>query len=106
VAICIREELFKTYKFDICYREEGILGICGRDYISGFSFVIYSCYLPPESSEWGRNGSSYFNGLMSEVFLNWDHDSIIICGDLNARCGKEKDFVEGTDDIKERDVLT
>ena len=81
-----------------------ILGIKFTDKISNFTFIVFSVYLPPENSAWGRDASNVFSHLISTIYLN-EADCFVICSDLNARTGDLKDFVEGIDDIPTRDTI-
>ena len=69
--------------------------------------VILLCvgYLPPENSVWGRDASSFYEHLVSNIYIHSDADYFIICGDLNSRFGNEKDFIPDIDDIMERNIL-
>ena len=39
-------------------------------------------------------------------FYDYQNDGdVIICGDFNSRCGDESDYIEGVDNIPQREVL-
>ena len=84
---------------------EGILGLKLTDKISNISIVIYSCYLPPENSDRGRDAVEYFATIISDLYVHSDCDICIICGDLNARIGNLSDTVPEIDNIPKRVVL-
>lgn len=54
-------------------------------------FVVFTCYLPPESYPWGRYSSSFFTHLLTQIYAHSDNESIIICGYFNSRLGKTQD---------------
>ena len=47
----------------------------------------------------GRDASSFFSHLLTQIFIQHDIDAIFICGDLNARIGNLSDFDKNLDDI-------
>ena len=59
---------------------------------SDYTCIVYSCYLPPETSPWGRDEVSYFAHIMSQMYIFSDADNFLICGDFNARIGSKRDF--------------
>ena len=61
--------------------------------------MVFSCYLPPESSPWGRDASSFFSHLLTQIYIQYDIDAIFICGDFNARIGNLPDFDKNLDNI-------
>ena len=62
------------------------------------SFVIYSCYLPPEGSPYA-NTSVFFGHIISNIYINNSVDSVILCGDFNARIGSCQDVIKYIDNI-------
>ena len=63
---------------------DGILGITATGKETDFSSCIFVCYLPPESSVWGRDGLSFFAHLISQLYFCGKYEHVIICGDFNA----------------------
>jgi exonuclease III len=61
VAVLVKDNLFSEYNVGIIARYEGILGLKLCHKKSEFTSVIFSCYLPPESSIWGRDSNSFFS---------------------------------------------
>ena len=64
--------------------------------------VIFSVYLPPENTNWGRSSDEFFNNLISEIFIHCNNDCLMINGDINARVGKDNDYIVNIDKIKDR----
>lgn len=104
VGIFVKEDLLLEYSCKIVDKcHDGILGILIENKESDYRCVIYSCYLSPETSSWGRDNISYFSHLLSQVYLYSDNvDAIIICGDLNARIGNLDDSVSSVDELPPR----
>ena len=84
---------------------EGIIGLRVEHRESDYCFVVFSCYLPPEQSKWGRDASSFYSHLLSQVYLYTEADAIYICGDLNSRIGRVDDYINDIDDIPSRVAL-
>ncbi len=80
---------------------DGILGIELIDKCTQRSYIIFSCYLPPSNSEFGRDGSSFFTHLLTELYRHCEADNIVLCGDFNARIGEFKDYIVDIDGICE-----
>ena len=70
---------------------------------------IYICflYIPPSSSRWFQSGYSFnFEKLMQDVAKYESMGGeIFIMGDLNARIGKENDFIKNNDLNAQDDYL-
>ena len=79
-----------------------VLGLKLSYAASDFEMILFSVYLPPESSNWGRDAQAAFNHLLCTIYSNAHIDNIVICGDLNSRIGDKEDSVLGIDDIPER----
>ena len=77
--------------------EFGILGLLLTCKVSKRRIVLFSCYLPPHNSTRGRDASLFFGHLLSRVYLHWDADLILICGDLNSRVGDKDDVIVVSD---------
>lgn len=84
---------------------DGILSLHFTSLSSKYSSVVLSCYLSPETSPWGRDVSSFFGHLLSQMYLYSEVDAICVCGDLNSSVGNADDFVREIDDLPMRVVL-
>lgn len=78
---------------------EGILGVMFKNKQSGFELVVFTCYLPPENSPWGRDASRFYTHLLTQIYLLYDIYAIVICGDLNSRIGNVQDINNTVDNI-------
>ncbi len=84
---------------------DGIIGILLTEISTDKSYAIYSCYLPPINSIYGRDSTAFFSHLLTEIYKNCDVDGLIICGDFNSRIGDLLDFVPEIDNVCERDII-
>ena len=86
VGIFVHNSLYDVYEINIINRSfDGILGILLKSKQTGYKIVVYSVYLPPENSPWGRNATDFFSHLLGQMYLLSDADAIFVCGDLNSR---------------------
>ena len=67
--------------------------------------VVPQMYLAPENSPWGRDASSFYNVLVSQIYKYNNVKYFIICGDLNSRFGKENDYTPDIDFLQDRKIL-
>ena len=63
------------------------------------------CYLPPAGSSRQVDPYSFFDELLTQIYMYQDSGPYIICGDFNARCGNDSDFIEGVDEVPERETV-
>ena len=63
---------------------------------------MFVCYLSPENSVWGRDVSNYFVNILSLLYVCSLADLIVLCGDFNARIGKNLDFISDVDQVSKR----
>ena len=83
---------------------EGILCSKFTSKHSDYNFIVFSCYLSPENSVWGRDSDAFFAHILGDIYSNCDCDAIYLCGDFNARIGTSRD-ISDFDVIPERSVL-
>ena len=106
LGFLVQDKLFDDFHISIvdkCY--EGIIALELKHKISEFSITVIGGYLPPENSVYGRNSTEFFSHLVALVYASIESDFIALCGDLNARVGKQLDYIVDVDDIPERVVL-
>ena len=106
VGILVKSSIVRCCDVNIVDKSiDGILGITVTGKETDFSLCIFVCYLPPESSVWGRDGLSFFAHLISQLYVCGKYEHVIICGDFNARLGNTKDFISEIDNVTERIVI-
>ena len=99
----IKNVLFQTFDISVCEKDyEGILGLSLTCKVNKRRIVLFSCYLPHHDSTRGRDASLFFGHLLSGVYLHWDADLILICGDLNSRVGDRDGVVSDIDAVQTR----
>lgn len=106
VGLCVKNTIFDQFVVNIVDKaHDGIICIYFEHRVSQYSFAIISCYLSPESSAWGRDADSFFNHLLTMLYmLSHSVDAVYICGDLNSRIAELKDYSD-MDDIPTRTSL-
>ena len=67
---------------DKCY--DGILALKLTSHSTEHTILLFSCYLAPENSPWGRDAQSFFAHLLSLIYTHIDCDYMLISGDLNS----------------------
>ena len=106
VSIFVKLYLLDIYNVKIIDKDiDGMIGIIFEDKVSGYTIVIFSCYLPPESSPWGRNAPDFCSHLLSQLYTYSDVDMVFVCGDFNAKIGNKNYIINCMDDIPERCCL-
>lgn len=106
VGIFIKMYLYDLFHITILDDSfEGILWINFIEKSSEFEFNICICYLPPENSTRQIDKDTFFDTLITQVYEHQNKGPFFICGDFNSRCGNESDYIEGVDNLCQRDVL-
>ena len=105
VGLLIKQWIFEEFDYETLDMSfEGILCSKFTSKHSDYNFLVFSCYLPPEISVWGRDSESFFAHILGDIYSNSDCDAIYLCGDLNARIGSLEDISE-FDIVPKRSVL-
>ena len=63
------------------------------------------CYLTPHGSSCYVDGPSFFDNLLSQVSAYKNMGTILMGGDFNTRCSNNSDYIEGVDNISEREPI-
>ena len=67
---------------------------------------MFTCYLPPEDSPWGRDNTNFFSHLLGQIYFHNYVDNVFICTDINGRTGGLDDIVQNIDsDIPSRKII-
>ena len=105
MGILVLDKVCIDYDINIVDKiQDGILGILCTHKISNFKIAIFSCYLPPENSPYGKQAEYFFNHLLQTVYLLSNVDQIFIMGDFNAKTGNAADTLD-TDNILTRKYI-
>ena len=106
VGIFVRNSLFDLFEINVVDRTyDGILGILLKSKLTDHDIVIYTVYLSPENSLWGRNATDFYSHLVGQVYLSFDNDAVFVCGDFNSRIGEVSDIISDIDRISHRAVI-
>ena len=106
VGIYVRNSLYQCYNIEIADRSyDGIIVVQLEHKQTNCKIVVFSVYLPPENSHLGRDASSFYSYILSQVYLHANAEAVIICGDMNARVGSLPDTIPEIDNIPERQIL-
>ena len=106
VGIFIKESLYNVYDISILDSSyDGILSMLFKDKVTSYSFAVYCCYLPPETSPYGRDNTAFFTHLLSLIYLHNYVDCCFLAGDLNARISSKPDTIDIVDLIPDRETI-
>ncbi len=91
VGIFVKDQLFQYFKVTVADQAvDGIFALRFEHRVSQYAFVIFSCYLSPESSTRGRDSLTFFSHLLGMVY-SLEADALYICGDFNSRISDRED---------------
>ncbi len=95
VGLFVKDWLYSEYKIEENYKiYDDMLGIMFTHKVTGYRFMIYSVYLPPENSTFYNNAPEFFNRLLIEVYKYVDIDALYFIGDVNSRIGSLNDCTD------------
>ncbi len=93
VGIFVKETIYENYVVSIEYKDyEDMLGVLFTDKNTGYCFMVYALYLPPETSTVYKNAPEFFDRILLEVYKRTSVDAVYFVGDLNAKLGGLKDY--------------
>ena len=103
VGLFVKHSLFSTFDVSIIDRSiDGILGMLFTHKVTEYKFIVFSCYLPPEDSPWGRDSTSFYGHLLSLIYFHNYVDCYFVCGDINGRTGNLNDYINDVDELPPR----
>ncbi len=98
VCLFIKSQLLQMYSATILdITAEDVLWVQLKHNSTSYCVNVCVCYLPPDGSSRHIDPSDFFNRLLSHIYLYQSSAPCIVCGDFNARCGNESDFINGVD---------
>ncbi|VDH90239.1 Hypothetical predicted protein [Mytilus galloprovincialis] len=107
VGFLIRQEIVDVFNIEIVNDvTDGILWVKLQDKLC-LSNIFYVCavYLPPENSTRAVNVHDFMETLMTHIYTIPNGHAFYICGDWNSRCSDFSDFIEGVDQLPERNIV-
>ncbi|CAC5363406.1 unnamed protein product [Mytilus coruscus] len=107
VVVLIKDEVLDNLSVSILDSSvEDILWIkLSHKYGDSNNICFCVCYLPPEVSSRLNDGEKFFNDLLQQVYCYQNEGFVYIGGDVNSRCGSEQDYIQGVDDINDREII-
>ena len=103
-GLLIKSHFHESYSVNVIDKSyDGISVVMFLDKQTDFSFIIFSCYLPPEGSVYA-DATSFFAHILTLLYLHQDVDLMFICGDFNGCIGKRTD-VSDVHDLPSRKVI-
>lgn len=105
VGFLVKTFLLDTFNVSIFDdSNDGILWLKMQHKRNGYTLLPCVCYLPPENSSRQVDVHGYFDNLLADTYQFQDIGLIFICGDFYSRCGDNNDFIQGVDEVCERNV--
>ncbi len=69
-----------------------LLGLTFTYKVSDYTFLLISCYLPPDKSFWGQDATGFFSHILSIMYRFCDVHAIYIMGYMNSCIGNKMDI--------------
>ena len=69
-------------------------------YDNEHTVLLCVAYLPPSNSCRGDTAQTFYDTLLGQVYMYWNENDILICGDFNGRIGNAQD-IELSDDTSQ-----
>ena len=104
VGAFVKNCILEQYSCTTDVSMEDVIWLKFEHRITGHKLTLCICYLPPEGSSRMCDGDAFYTDLMLMFYEYQNEGDVIICGDFNARCGDESDFI-GVDGVPQRDVI-
>ena len=102
----IKRSFLDSFQYEYCVLDtkyEDILWV--KFWNNDSSFCVCVCYLPPDGSSRRNDAEEFYTRLTEQVYQYQNEGNVYICGDFNSRCGDTSDYIEGVDDVRERDII-
>jgi hypothetical protein len=105
VGMFVRQSFLAKYKATVIDDStEDVLWVKFSDGRSE-DICVCVCYLPPSNSTRANDAEQFFTTLLDQVSRFQNDGLMYICGDFNARCGDDVDYVEGVDKVCVREII-
>ena len=103
----VKSQLLQKYRLQVIIKDtEGVLAILLTDKVSKTTIMLIGCYLPPDSSIYGRHIEQSFENITNLLYEYSDIDFTFMMGDMDCRVGNLEDYIpEIDDDLPERVVI-
>ena len=107
VALFVKKSAMLHYNVNVLDEsfEDNILWVQFEHKISILCINVCVCYLSPDGSSHIVDPLSYFDKLLSQIYVHQTSGQFVICGDFNARCGGDTNYIESVDDVIEQTII-
>jgi len=106
VGLLVKSKLCDLFDIHIVDKSfDGILCLKFCHKITGSDFIVFTCYLPPENSNRGRDAQSFYAHLLTQIYSLSNCDAMFIAADFNARIGNLSDILYECDMIPTRTII-
>ena len=106
VCLLVKNYINELYNVSILdNKTEDILWVKFISKVTLCHINVCVCYLPPDGSSRHIDPSEFFSNLLSQIYLYQVCGPYLLCGDFNARCGDQQDFIEGVDEVQHREII-
>ncbi|CAG2233728.1 unnamed protein product [Mytilus edulis] len=107
VVVLIIDEVLDDFSVSILESsvEDILWNKLSNKYDDSNNICFCVCYLPPEGSSRLNDGEKFYNDLLQQVYCYQNEGFVYIGGDVNSRCGSEQDYIQGVDDINDREII-
>ena len=106
VCLLVKNYINELYNVSILdNKTEDILWVKFISKVTLCHINVCVCYLPPDGLSRRIDPSEFFSNLLSQIYLYQDCGPYLLCGDFNARCGDQQDFIEGVDEVQHREII-
>lgn len=98
--------MLNTFNVSVCDdSKEGILWLKLKHKYYDFYLYPCVCYLPPKYSTRQLDVNTFYDNILASIYEYQDIGTVFICGDFNSRIGDTSDFIEGIDNVPNRDIV-
>ena len=56
-------------------------------YDNEHTVLLCAAYLPPSNACRGDTAQTFYDTLLGQIYMYWNENDILICGDFNGRIG-------------------
>ena len=106
IGLFVKDSIIQQYDVRILDSSiEGSLWVQLSHRTSADKWNVCVVYLPPHGTSREVDAAAFFEDLHAQIFSYQNEGKFAIMGDFNSRIGDSSDFIEGVDNVIEREVL-
>ena len=103
VCVLVKNSILHLYSASIINRD-GILWVQLTCKQTREMLRVCVCYLPPEGLSRKFDAQGFYDSLLTHIYM-YQTACPFVCGDFNGHVGNLIDFIAGTDQIPDRNVV-